>query len=169
MKFKIKKKPVLPSFYGVLELKHYSTGRIRMKIPSLQYNLDKEEEIRKKLLTLKGINNVETNTLIGSMLILFDETIIDSIMVVGAVLNLMGLEEEAFEKKNGKITFALKDTVDAVDMTIYNKSKGILDLKSVIALFFIGYGIKKLKQNPILPNGVNLLWWGYTLINKGGN
>ena len=79
------------------------------------------------------------------------------------------MKKKRSRKKNGKITFALKDTVDAVDMTIYNKSKGILDLKSVIALFFIGYGIKKLKQNPILPNGVNLLWWGYTLINKGGN
>jgi hypothetical protein len=25
------------------------------------------------------------------------------------------------------------------------------------------------RQNPILPNGVNLLWWGYNIISKGGN
>lgn len=168
MKLDIMKKPVLPSFFDVLEVKHYTTGRMRVRIPSLQYNLEKEDEIRKQLLSLKGINSVEVNILIGSILIRFDETIIEPVMLIGVILNVAGLEEEAFGKKNGKVTFALKDTIDAVDMAIYNKTRGILDLKSVIALFFIGYGIKKVRQNPILPNGVNLLWWGYNLITKGG-
>lgn len=169
MKLGIMKKPILPSFYDILEIKHYSAGRIRVKIPSLQYNLEKEDEVRKKLLTLKGINSVEVNTLVGSMLVLFDETIIEPVMLIGIILNFMGLEEEAFTKKSGKVTFALKDTIDAVDMTIYNKTRGLLDLKSIIALVFIGYGIKKIRQNPVLPNGVNLLWWGYNVITKGGH
>jgi len=125
--------------------------------------------VRKKLLNLKGINSVEVNVLIGSMLILFDENVIDPVMLIGIVLNFMELEEEAFSRKNGKITFALKDIVEAVDMTVYNKTKGILDLKSLIALLFIGYGIKKVRQNPVMPNGVNLLWWGYNIVTKGGN
>lgn len=169
MKLGIAKKNILPSFYNVLEVKHYSRGRLRVKIPSIQYNLEKEDEVRKKLLNLKGINSVEVNVLIGSMLILFDENVIDPVMLIGIVLNFMELEEEAFSRKNGKITFALKDIVEAMDMTVYNKTKGILDLKSLIALLFIGYGIKKVRQNPVMPNGVNLLWWGYNIVTKGGN
>ena len=169
MKLDIMKKPVLPSFFDVLEVKHYTTGRMRVRIPSLQYNLEKEDEIKKQLLNLKGINNFEINTLIGSMLIRFDEVIIEPVMLIGIILNVAGLEEEAFSRKHGKVAFALKDSVEAVDMAIYNKTKGILDLKSVIALLFIGYGIKKIRQNPVLPNGVNLLWWGYNVITKGGN
>lgn len=169
LKLDIVKKPVLPSFFDILEVKHYISGRMRVKIPSLQYNLEKEDEIRKQLLNLKGINSVEINTLIGSVLVRFDETIIEPVMLIGIILNVAGLEEEAFSRKSGKTTFALKDTIEAVDMTIYNKTRGILDLKSVIALFFIGYGIKKIRQNPVLPNGVNLLWWGYNIITGGKN
>ncbi|MEF2600726.1 MAG: hypothetical protein U0M80_05495 [Fusobacterium mortiferum] len=44
-----------------------------------------------------------------------------------------------------------------------------MDLKSTIALLFIINGIRKIRQNPIMPNGVNLLWWGFNIISKGGN
>ncbi|MCD7980445.1 MAG: hypothetical protein LUF31_07700 [Fusobacterium sp.] len=30
------------------------------------------------------------------------------------------------------------------------------------------YGVKKIKQNPIMPNGVNMLWWAYNIMTKGG-
>lgn len=161
------KKNMLPNFYNVLEVKHYINGRIRVHIPSLQNNFEKKNELQHKLTNLNGIKEIKINIQIGSILILFDENIINPQLLIGILLNLMELEDEAFNKKSGKISKTLKGTVDIVDMTIYNKTKGILDLKSVIALFFIGYGLKKVRQNPILPNGTNLLWWGYNLISKG--
>ncbi|MBU3843180.1 MAG: hypothetical protein IAA47_09420, partial [Candidatus Fusobacterium pullicola] len=89
--------------------------------------------------------------------------------LIGAILNILGLEEEVFEKKNGKLFSGMREIVESVDFAIYNKTKGVLDLKSTIALLFIVVGIRKVRQNPILPNGVNLLWWGYNIISKGGN
>lgn len=63
----------------------------------------------------------------------------------------------------------MREVIDSIDFAIYNKTKGILDLKSTIALLFIINGIRKIRQNPIMPNGVNLLWWGFNIISKGGN
>ena len=162
------KNSTLPSFYGILEIQHYIKGRIRIKVESLKNDNEKVEELRLNLLKLNGIDEVTINSLLGTVLIKFDEDIIEPVILIGVLLNFLGLEEEAFEKKNGKISFVLKDILEAMDMTLYNKTKGILDLKTSMALFFLIYGVKKIRQNPIMPNGVNLLWWAYNIMTRGG-
>lgn len=162
-------KKMLPDFYGILEIKHYIKGRIRLKVNALIEDEERAKELVGRLAGLNGIEDVSVNTLVGSVLVKFDEEAVDPITLIGAILNILGLEEEVFEKKNGKLFSGMREIVESVDFAIYNKTKGVLDLKSTIALLFIVVGIRKVRQNPILPNGVNLLWWGYNIISKGGN
>lgn len=160
---------MLPDFYGILEVQHYIKGRIRLKVNSLIQDDEKAKELVGKLASLNGIEDISVNTLIGSVLIKFSEEVVDPITLIGAVLSILGLEEEVFEKKNGKLFSGMREVIESIDFAIYNKTKGILDLKSTIALLFIINGIRKIRQNPIMPNGVNLLWWGFNIISKGGN
>ncbi|MCF2627364.1 hypothetical protein I6E36_04640 [Fusobacterium mortiferum] len=162
-------KKMLPDFYGILEVQHYIKGRIRLKVTSLIQDDEKAKELVGKLASLNGIEDISVNTLIGSVLIKFSEEVVDPITLIGAVLSILGLEEEVFEKKNGKLFSGMREVIESIDFAIYNKTKGILDLKSTIALLFIINGIRKIRQNPIMPNGVNLLWWGFNIISKGGN
>ncbi len=162
-------KKMLPDFYGILEVQHYIKGRIRLKVNSLIQDDEKAKELVGKLASLNGIEDISVNTLIGSVLIKFSEEVVDPITLIGAVLNILGLEEEVFDKKNGKLFSGMREVIESIDFAIYNKTKGILDLKSTIALLFIINGIRKIRQNPIMPNGVNLLWWGFNIISKGGN
>lgn len=159
---------MLPDFYGILEVQHYIKGRIRLKINTLIGDEKKSQELVDRLSGLNGIENISVNTLIGSVLVKFSEEIVDPITLIGAILNILELEEEVFAKKNGKLFSGMREIIESVDFAIYNKTKGILDLKSTIALLFIINGIRKIRQNPIMPNGVNLLWWGYNIISKGG-
>lgn len=162
-------KKMLPDFYGILEVQHYIKGRIRLKVNSLIQDDEKSKELVGKLASLNGIEDISVNTLIGSVLIKFSEEVVDPITLIGAVLSILGLEEEVFDKKNGKLFSGMREVIESIDFAIYNKTKGILDLKSTIALLFIINGIRKIRQNPIMPNGVNLLWWGFNIISKGGN
>lgn len=162
-------KKMLPDFYGILEFQHYIKGRIRLKVNSLIQDDEKAKELVGKLASLNGIEDISVNTLIGSVLIKFSEEVVDPITLIGAVLSILGLEEEVFDKKNGKLFSGMREVIESIDFAIYNKTKGILDLKSTIALLFIINGIRKIRQNPIMPNGVNLLWWGFNIISKGGN
>ena len=162
-------KKMLPDFYGILEVQHYIKGRIRLKVNSLIQDDEKAKELVGKLASLNGIEDISVNTLIGSVLIKFSEEVVGPITLIGAVLNILGLEEEVFDKKNGKLFSGMREVIESIDFAIYNKTKGILDLKSTIALLFIINGIRKIRQNPIMPNGVNLLWWGFNIISKGGN
>lgn len=162
-------KKMLPDFYGILEVQHYIKGRMRLKINSLVQDDEKAKELVRKLASLNGIEDISVNTLIGSVLIKFLEEVVDPITLIGAILSILGLEEEVFDKKNGKFFSGMREVIESIDFAIYNKTKGILDLKSTIALLFIINGIRKIRQNPIMPNGVNLLWWGFNIISKGGN
>lgn len=162
-------KKMLPDFYGILEVQHYIKGRMRLKVNSLVQDDEKAKELVGKLASLNGIEDISVNTLIGSVLIKFSEEVVDPITLIGAVLSILGLEEEVFDKKNGKLFSGMREVIESIDFAIYNKTKGILDLKSTIALLFIIYGIRKIRQNPVMPNGVNLLWWGFNIISKGGN
>ena len=162
-------KKMLPDFYGILEVQHYIKGRIRLKVNSLIQDDEKAKELVGQLASLNGIEDISVNTLIGSVLIKFSEEVVDPITLIGAVLSILGLEEEVFDKKNGKLFSGMREVIESIDFAIYNKTKGILDLKSTIALLFIINGIRKIRQNPIMPNGVNLLWWGFNIISKGGN
>ena len=162
-------KKMLPDFYGILEVQHYIKGRIRLKVNSLIQDDEKAKELVGKLASLNGIEDISVNTLIGSVLIKFSEEVVDPITLIGAVLSILGLEEEVFDKKNGKLFSGMREVIESIDFAIYNNTKGILDLKSTIALLFIINGIRKIRQNPIMPNGVNLLWWGFNIISKGGN
>lgn len=162
-------KKMLPDFYGILEVQHYIKGRIRLKVNSLIQDDEKAKELVGKLASLNGIEDISVNTLIGSVLIKFSEEVVDPITLIGAALSILGLEEEVFDKKNGKLFSGMREVIESIDFAIYNKTKGILDLKSTIALLFIINGIRKIRQNPIMPNGVNLLWWGFNIISKGGN
>ena len=158
---------MLQNFYGVIQVKHYQNGRLRLQTDILRENVELEQEFLNNMRQLSGIDSVRVNSVTGSILIYFDEKIIESSFLYLIVLKLLHLEEEALKNKPGKIKVLLKQTFEAVDMAIYNKSKGYLDLKTLVAGIFAFYGIKKLKMTPKLPAGATLLWWAFIFLSEG--
>ena len=124
---------MLQNFYGVIQVKHYQNGRLRLQTDILRENVELEQEFLNNMRQLSGIDSVRVNSVTGSILIYFDEKIIESSFLYLIVLKLLHLEEEALKNKPGKIKVLLKQTFEAVDMAIYNKSKGYLDLKTLVA------------------------------------
>ena len=158
---------MLQNFYGVIQVKHYQNGRLRLQTDILRENVELEQEFLNNMRQLSGIDSVRVNSVTGSILIYFDEKIIESSFLYLIVLKLLHLEGEALKNKPGKIKVLLKQTFEAVDMAIYNKSKGYLDLKTLVAGIFAFYGIKKLRKFPELPAGATLLWWAFIFLSDG--
>ena len=160
---------MLPSFYGTLEVLHYIKGRVRFKAEILKNNTEKSLGLESNLSALQGIKSVRISPVLGTVLVTFDEAIIEPVILEGVILNFLDLEDEAFGKKSGKVFSALREFAEMTDLAVYNKTKGLFDIKTIIVGFFIIYGIKKLRQNPVMPNGINMLWWAYNMLTKGGN
>ena len=64
---------MLQNFYGVIQVKHYQTGRLRLQTDVLKENVKLEQEFLNNMRQLSGINAVKVNSVIGSILIYFDE------------------------------------------------------------------------------------------------
>ena len=161
------KNKVLPDFYGILEVQHYMSGRIRLKVNDLIREYKTSENLKEHLEQINGICMVRVNPILGTVLVEFDESMIDSTMIIGIILRILNLEERAFSRKSGIFSVFFSEIIEVCDNVIFNKTKGILDIRSTLTIIFLYYGVKKIRQNPILPNGVNLLWWAYGLVSNG--
>ncbi len=155
---------MLQNFYGVIQVKHYQTGRLRLQTEVLKENVELEREFLNNIQQLSGIDTVKVNSVIGSILICFDEKVLESSFLYLIVLRLLHLDEEALRNKPGKIKMFLKQAFEAADIAIYNQSKGFLDLKTLVAGIFAFYGVKKLTKVPELPAGATLLWWAFIFL-----
>ncbi|BBM36403.1 HMA2 domain-containing protein [Pseudoleptotrichia goodfellowii] len=160
---------MLPDFYGVIEVKHYQKGRLRLQTQVLKENFELKKEFLENINRIEGIVSADVNSVIGSILILFDENKIESSFLYLVILKILHLEEEAFKSKPTKIKIFLKNVFEVLDLSVYNKSKGLLDIKTIVAGLFTYYGIESLRGVKSVPSGISLLWWAYILVTEGKN
>lgn len=153
----------LPSFKGVLEIKHSMSGRIRFSIPLLKENEEAKQVLVEQLSKVPAISKLEISLITGSLLICFDEKVVDPAILIGAIIKILGLEDQIGNRPEALATTELKNIKESINMAIYEKSNGILDGKSLFILLTLISGVKMIKGNPtLLPNGYTLLRWGAT-------
>lgn len=150
----------LPSFKGILEIKHSLKGRIRFYIPSLKGNEAAKALLIEQFSKVPAIKAIEINTITATALISFDEKTLEPTILIGVLIKLLGLEEVVSKKPEALATKEMKNMKESLNMAIYEKSNGLLDGKSVFVLLSLLGGVKMLKANPMaLPNGYTLLRW----------
>ncbi|MEI6856261.1 HMA2 domain-containing protein [Psychrilyobacter sp.] len=155
------KKKILPNFYGVIETVHYTPGRVRLKIEILKDSLKTKEYLEPFLEKINPIESYRINPVIGTLLIKFNENLIEPSILIGSIIKILNLEEEIKKDKVSKISEIMKGTIKTINHSIYNNTYGILDAKSMLSLGFLGLGIYQIKKKRVLPNGINLIWWAY--------
>ena len=62
---------MLQSFYGVIQVEHYQTGRLRLQTDVLKENVELEQEFLNNMKQLSGINEVKVNLMKKCLRILF--------------------------------------------------------------------------------------------------
>ena len=159
---------MLQNFYGIIEVKHYQLGRLRLQTDVLKKNTELREEFQNNIKKISGIEKIVVNPINGSILLIFDENTIEHSFLYLVVLKLLHLEEEIFKIKSSKTEVALKKLFEALDLAIYNKSRGFLNVKTVLAGVIGFYGIKKLRASNAILSGWTLLWWASSLL-RGEN
>lgn len=162
--FTKKNKSNLPSFKGVLEIKHSINGRIRFYIPMLNNNEEAKELLIGQLSRVPAIKVVEVNTITNSLLVVYDEKAVDPAVLIGVIAKLLSLEESLTKKPEALVTRELKNMKEAVNMAVYEKTSGLLDIKSIITILLVVSGFVIVRRNPLsFPNGYTLLRWGTRL------
>lgn len=153
----------LPSFMGVIEVKHSIEGRIRLYIPLLKKDKSSSEILLNQLGRVESIKHIEINNITGSLTIIYDKDKIEPSLLIGVIAKLLQLEGELLRKKESLVTRELGNMKEAVNLAIYNKTKGLLDMKAIYIIAVLFFALRGIKLMPkALPNGYTMLKWAYS-------
>ena len=165
----MKDKMLLPNFYGIFEVKSLTKNRLRIEIDKLKNNREEINELTENLKKISVIKNFKIVQSLGSLTVEFDDSQIDAQFMLGIILKLLNLDDELLKDRKGKIKDTFLNLGKLADITVYNKTKGLFDAKTLAGTMLLIYGIKKLKNEMFLPSGATLIWWSYRLLSKKGN
>ena len=160
----------LPSLPGKLEAVHALPGRLRLNSPLLE---DIPNNVHRKISTeikkVEGIRSADINAHSGSLLVTFDSSRIDPLIVHGVVARVLGLEQ-AFEKSpEGLLTREIDLFGRALSQQVYQASGGLMDLRSSLMMGVLMLALYRIiiQGDRTLPGGINLLWWTYVMTRRG--
>ena len=168
-------KDMLPSFSGVLEVKHYIKGRLRVKIPAIKGSAQTAEFMEKALSPIAGMKSVSVNPLLGTVLLKFDEAALSPEIVITALSRCFNFDAAVKNRKSilGK---ELKLFRFAIDQAVLKKTCGILDIRSAMSLLLIFQLIRGIAswrmgslqqpQTKKPPFPVSLVWWLFQSIDN---
>ncbi len=149
-------------FRGIVEIKHAIPGRVRYYIPTLKMNMEKGQMLEQQLQKAAAIKQIKVNTLLGTVIVLYDPGKIDEVTLTGVLARLLGLDKELEKTPRSLIGKEVSQVLKSANSSIYEQTDGWLDLNSAITVTFLSLGLWSIVRRPsILPAGISLLYWAY--------
>ena len=100
------------------------------------------------------------------MTINFNENEVSHEIIISSVLRLLNLDKEILELKDGKLKKLIHEIAKILNISIYNKTNGVLDLPTLTAVLLGAYALKNIKTNTSIPSNATLVWWMFKLLKK---
>jgi len=169
-----------------IQIVHFLPGRVRVKLPRLKGNASLAGEVERTLTALQGIRHVETSTMTGSVLVLYEPHLLASLDLeaVGRLTELahtLGLSFEAVDMDvlqhwlhtvaNGtraETPTALGNNITAffdnikTGMPQITGGWGALRTLAPLTLAFLGLRSLLLTDNPPFPTWYDYLWFAFS-------
>ena len=128
-------KPQLPNFKDILEVKHSIKGRIRIQCKVLKGNQHGEQALLNTFSQIPGIIDISVNPCIGTVIIKYNEETIQPMLIIGIILKVLGLEDEA-HNENKYILYFCHQNALLLNPLWNNSSKYSLPYKIYLLMFF---------------------------------
>ncbi len=153
--------------------KHLLPGRVRFQIPLIVGKEKVFGELAAQLKKIDGIKKVDYSIITGSLLIHFDENILQADFLFTIIIRLLGFEKELERIPSPTISKEIDRFGKALDHAVFSQTKGLLDLKTLVSVSLGLFGIAKLISKPLtMPAAVTMIWWSYNSLiqnNKKGS
>lgn len=149
------------------ELLHTLPGRRRYHHSALLHNPALIQTWQRALPYIPGLKKIEFTAETGNILIEYscDSAIIDQLTAYLDQVQKQPSPQSAY----GQVGHTIRRKVRRLNHNLLAHSKKTLDIRTVLALFFLVWGSQKLWATATYrPSGYQLLWWAYSLM-KGRN
>ncbi len=157
------------SFGGNIEVKQNIKGRLRIysdffKIESQVNNLVVQ------LSKIDSIQNISFNIKTGSLLVIYDADVLEPNLLITAIVRLAGFEDNDNLSACGAIKKEIQLAHRSVNYAVFDKSKGLVEINTVLALILIALAIGEYSKTKTLgiPQPMTLLYWAYDMLGLKG-
>ena len=155
----------IANYYGSESFGMYNYAMSIVAFSSILFELLNDRVIKKFFKEYKFANIVYNVNIFRNFMALL---ILIFTIILGIILKLLNLDDELLKDRKGKIKGTFLNLGKLADITVYNKTKGLFDAKTLAGTMLLIYGIKKFKREMFLPSGATLIWWSYRLLSKKG-
>jgi hypothetical protein len=167
---KEKKPPLLQTNWPIRTL-HLLPGRVRFQIPIM---VGREEELKAAttgIAKISGVKWVDYNKISGSVLIYFENNVIQADLLFAALIRLLNLEDELQRAPASYLNTEIKSLIESLNQAVYSKTNGIIDLYTAIPILLAAFGVSQIikSKSNIFPTGVTLIWWAYNSLTTKNN
>jgi hypothetical protein len=146
---------------SIISVVHALPGRTRYRVPSLVGRVETAARLGDALGQIEAIRRVDVSPATGSVLLEFDENRVESDMLAAALIRMLGLERELKKDVEPVAVAELKEFTRSLNRAFFEKTGGVLDLRSALFIALAVAGVQKLAKQgaSALPAGFTLLWW----------
>jgi hypothetical protein len=150
-------------YTGPIVTKHFIDGRIRFLINKLKNNQSLIDNLTKDICKIDGVDECTANYISGSLTIVYQPEKITPDLLFSVLIRLLQLEDEIEKIPRSKIENEIRTVGSSLNRAIYDKSNGLIDLKTAIPIALGVIGAQKIYREgwSTLPSGLILLWWAY--------
>lgn len=139
---------------------HFTTSRLRVKIPEKRRDEAFFDTVKGRLATWDSIEQVEVNPLTASVLVHFSD--LGGLFAENAVRNdLFALDYDALETdfESPALTEWVKGRWDDADVAVRRLTSGAADLRSAVLVTLLAAGTYQLFRGNIAAPAATLLWY----------
>ncbi len=156
---------------GPVRTRHILPGRARFEVRSLKGDSRTAEDLAMALQRIESVEAVRVSPITGSVLLCYDPEKISAELLVAAMIKLLRLDDELNQVPPSVIGHEFREISHALNRAVYDRTGGIIDLRTALFLALGVVGVTRLYKGGMLslPAGFTLLWWaGNGLLNKRG-
>ncbi|MBQ9307748.1 MAG: hypothetical protein IJ229_07475 [Clostridia bacterium] len=158
----------LPEFRGICEVRSNLPGRLRLALPAIKSDPEQAQHVCQQLLSTGVVREATANPATASLLICYDASQVEAPLLMGAVIRLMGLDEQITRKERPRLEKQLHQLYMAVDRSVLDASGGWIDSRLLAGGALLAAAIRQgLTGGYALPGAVTLLWWASSIFRKG--
>jgi hypothetical protein len=154
--------PSLPmSRTGPVRIAHALPGRTRFRVKGLSARGVDAGDLEARLAGIQGVDGARVDPCSGSVLVRHDEGKVGAPLLFAAIVRLIGAEDDLVRTPEPVVQRELRDVCGALDRAVYDRTGGLLDLKSALLIIFAFVGVQRVLRRPnmALPAGLSLVWW----------
>lgn len=151
--------------------RHLLPGRARLEVKRLRGDAAAAEKLSASLGRIESVEAVRVSPVTGSVLLLYDAEAISADLLVAAIIRILGLEDELHRVPSSVVGRELREVSHALNRAVYDRTGGIVDLRTALLLALAALGMTRLWRGGklALPAGFTLLWWaGHGLLARRG-